>query len=301
MAKMLMAGLAGSFAMTQAAQYFSDGTLTTDHPPDKLFHIRMGDEYVTGPVVGFVKDALKFGMAASSEDGYEWSSPSLQSVFQATVDGFLRQLNPSVEAMARSMIKDRKGEVLDSPDVISTFLAGAAQSLGGAPLETLGIEARQFHPKNIPGYLGMGGPEQKKAAESSMLKSRNYLLRQLGAYPSTDNLDMQIRGDYYDRFREQGRQHRSVIKPLLDKAKMADSAEEQARWLGQAYDRFYEGVRVKDSKLKQYFPDGTYRITEKEFESMLKEAFSPQTQSVAGLEGTPMGLAVQQTRALYGR
>lgn len=300
MAKMVLAGLIGTYAMTQTAQYFADGTLTTDHPPDKLFHIRVGDEYFTGPTVGFAKDIIRFGSTWGSSDGLT-PSPSMQSFMAATGEAITRQLNPSIEAMAQTMFQNKKGEVLDYPDVISTFLTGAAQSLGGAPLETMGIDSKQFRIQNLPGYAGLGSEEQKDAAKSSMLKSRNYLLRQVGAYSSPDNLDMKIRGVFYDRTRDLERQHRNLIKPLLEKARFADSAEEQGRWMSQAYDRYYQGVRVRDSFMRDYYPEGTYRLTEKEFESMLKEAFNPQGKATENIDGTPLGMMVAQTRALYGR
>jgi len=300
MAKMVLGGLIGSYAMTQAAQYFADGTLTSDHPPDKLFHIRMGGEYYTGPTVGFAKDIIRFGSTWGSSDGLSLS-PSLQSFQDATIEAVTRQLNPSLEAMTKVLIQSKKGEVLDYPDVMSTFISGAAQSLGGAPMETLGIDSKQFRIQNLPGYAGLGSEEQKDAAKSSMLKSRNYLLRQVGAYSSPDNLDMKIRGVFYDRTKDLERQHRGLIKPLLEKARLADTAEEQGRWMSQAYDRYYSGVRVRDSFMRDYYPEGTYRLTEKEFESMLKEAFNPQGKATENIDGTPLGMMVAQTRALYGR
>lgn len=300
MAKMVLGGLIGTYAMTQTAQYFADGTLTTDHPPDKLFHIRMGDEYYTGPTVGFAKDIIRFGATWASSDGLT-TSPSMESFLAATGEAITRQLNPSIESMTKVLFQSKKGEVLDYPDVMSTFLTGAAQSLGGAPLETLGIDSKQFRLGNAPGYVGLGSEEQKEAAKSSMLKSRNYLLRQVGAYSSPDNLDMKIRGVFYDRTKDLERQHRGLIKPLLEKARLADSAEEQGRWMSQAYDRYYNGVRVRDSFMRDYYPEGTYRLTEKEFESMLKEAFNPQGKATENIDGTPLGMMVAQTRALYGR
>mgnify|MGYP001558282358 CR=1 FL=1 len=298
MAKTIMAGIAGSLAMTEAAQYFADGTSIFDHPPDKWFHIRMGDEYYTGPVHGYVKDVLRFGSQFVSEDGYT-ISPSLANTYDATVDAVTRQLNPSVEDMAKFLFQSRKGEVMEAPDSIATFINGVAQGVAKAPLETLGVDIKQFKVQNLPGYVGAGSEETKEAAKSSMLKARHYLLRQAGAYNSMDNLDMQIRGQFYDRNKDLERRHRTGLRPLLRKARTADSPEEQQRWISQAYDMFYKGVPVRDKLMKDYYPEGIFRISDKEFESMLEEEFNPLGKAMGG--SGPTGLMVQQALADAGR
>jgi hypothetical protein len=298
MAKTIMAGLAGSLAMAEAAQYFADGTSIFDHPPDKLFHIRMGDEYYTGPVHGYVKDVLRFASKWVSEDGYS-VSPSMANTYEATLDAVTRQLNPSLEDMTKFLFSARKGEVLDAPDTVAAWVNSVAGAVGKAPLETLGVDSKQFKVGNIPGYLGAGSEEGKDAAKGSMLKARHYLLRQAGAYNSLDNLDMQLRGQFYDRNKELERRHRTAVMPLLRKARTADSTEEQNRWLAQAYDMFYKGVPVRDKLMKEYYPEGTFRISDKEFESMLEEEFNPKEKALGG--SGPTGLMVAQALSDAGR
>ena len=300
MAGMLAAGLMGSLAMTQATQYFATGTLTTDHPPDKLLHIKIGDEYVTGPVMGYVKDVLRFGVDALSPDGIT-KDPGLQSIYDAGVKAVTRQLNPSLGDITKYLFSAHKGEVLSAPDLMATFVNSLASEMGGASLETLGIDKKSFKAENLPGYVGLGSEEQKMAAKNSILKSRHYLMQQAGLYSSPDNLDMQIRGEFYNRKKDVEFRARGLISPLLAKAKAADSYEEQNRFLSAAYDQFYKGIPIRDKFMLQYYPEGVYRLSDKEFQSLVLEHFNPSAKSIEGLNNTPLGMMVAKAQTDYGR
>jgi len=308
MAGMVAAGLVSSFAMAQTAQYMYDGTWITDHPPDKLFHVKVGNEYYGGPTVGFVKDLVRFGTTWAGADpsantgvlppGY---SLTLQGFVDATTKGIIRQLNPSIPAMMSSLSQTMNKEVISAPEVVVTFLSGAAEAVTGSQLEMLGLDKNKFSLENAPGFLGLGSEEQKRGAQASTLKARNYLLRQAGIYNNPDNLDMQIRGKYFSEVSSMASRQKGLIQPLLDRAKESDSAAEQAKWLNQAYDAFYQGVPVKDAAMRDYYPEGVYRLSDEEFKSMLTEAFNPAESAMEGLGNTPGGLMVSQTRALHGR
>jgi len=308
MAGIVAAGLLSTFAMAQTAQYMYDGSWITDHPPDKLFHVKVGNEYYGGPTVGFVKDLVHFGTTWAGADpgantgvlpaGY---SLTLQGFANATVKGIMRQLNPSISTMISSMSQTMNKEVISAPEIVSTFLSGAVEAASGSQLEMLGIDKKNFHLGNVPGYFGLGSDEQKRGAEASTIKARNYLLRQAGVYNNPDNLDMQIRGRYFAETSSMASRQKALIRPLLARAKEADSAAEQDKWLSQAYDTFYQGVSVKDPAMKDYYPEGIYRLSDEEFKSMLAETFDPGAASMEGLGNTPLGLMVAQTRALHGR
>lgn len=290
MAKMVFGAMAGSFAMTQAMQYAYDGSMIWDHPPDKLLHIRMNNEYVTGPMVGMVKDLMRFIPDAASANGREWG-PSMQSVLEATQNAVIRQLNPSVLAAASFMKKFHQGEILNAPDAMMEFANSMAQEGAKAQLETLGINSREFNARNLHGYLQPGGNEDARA---SAIKARNYLFRQAGLYDSPDREEMEIRGEFYDRKRDVERRARQAIAPLIQKARRADSASEEARWIRMAYDRYFQGVPVRDAQLRELYPDGTFRMSEKEFENMLLEVYAPEAKAMMGVQNQPVGILVQQ-------
>lgn len=300
MAGMVGAGLIGSWMMTQAAQFFSSGTLTTDHPPDKLFHVKVGDEYLTGPVMGYVRDVLRFMVDASSSDGWSYN-PGAQSVLDATIKAVTRQLNPSIQDMTNYFMATRRGEVLDAPDIFATFVNSAAQEIAGAPLETLGVDRKLFKVENLPGYTPFGSEEQKAGAKASVLKARHYLLQQAGVYSSPDNLDMQLRGHFYNRTRDLEFRAKGEISPLLQRAKNADGYEEQNRFLSMAYDKFYKGIPVKDKFMQDYYPEGTYRLSDKEFEALVLEHFNPTAKALDNVSGSPVGMMMAQARVQYGR
>ena len=58
---------------------------------------------------------------------------------------------------------------------------------------------------------------------------------------------------------------------------------------------------MKDAAMRDYYPEGVYRLSDEEFKSMLTEAFNPAESAMEGLGNTPLGLMVSQTRALHGR
>lgn len=292
MIKIVAGGLLGSIAMTQAVQYFYDGSTTFSHPPDKLFHIKLGDQYYTGPMYGYMKDLIKFGVSMSHNQGeFSYSMPGVQRLVDASLEAFSRQINPSFTD-GYKFLTSRHSENLGAMDAAAEWANGMTREVFKTPLEILGIDSNQFNWKDLHGYTGLGGEESKNTAGAAMSRPDQHILRQAGIYASPDNLEMQVRGVTYDKIRDMESQQRQLLRPLLRKARLSESPAEQQQYMAQFYDGLAKGYNVRDKSLIQYFPGGVFRLTQKQAESMIQEEFAPAGKAMSG-SGTQAVITAQ--------
>lgn len=306
MGKMIAAGLVGSFAMTQAAQYLIDGTFPWEHPPDKWFHLHHEGTYYTGPVYGYVKDVLRFFSDMVTEDGVLVDGNNLMTRFRDSLGKAVgRQMLPPVEGIGKMLFDPNTREQL-SDDTIGS-LTGYLQNLmkeSTAIPEMIGLDKNNASMADIFNKLTspFRSEESTAATRANSLRGSQYLLRQLGTYDSKDQTVKNLRGDLHSRQQDIEATARRRLAPYLDKIRSAeqrgdtDAVYEFQKQLQSAWS---EGVPVKDVLLKRAYPDGVFRLPQGQFMALLGESINPQQAAWRGALGTPIGEAMNSTMQAY--
>lgn len=310
MAGMISAGLMGSFLMANATQYLVDGTFSVNHPPDKWFHIHNNGTYYTGPVIGYVRDVLRFAGDLFTADTVEAdASPAgVVSRFMPAVSKAVeRQLLPPVEQIGKLLLDPKvRGQLSDNTvDSLAAYLNDYAGKASAAP-EVIGLDSRTANLEDVMNKLSSAfrSEESTEKSRAKALSASQYYLRLLGTYDSKEQTVLNLRGDLYDRQRNIENSALRELTPYLNKLRsshLGGDVEGAYKYHTQLMQAWSKGVAVKDKLLKQQYPGEVYRLSSKQLNSLIDQIYSPQKANMQGAVNTPIGRALLQEMNNYER
>ena len=274
MVKMMGGMLFASYMGLQATQWMYNQTFTTDHPPDKIFHLQHGGMYYNSPLTyGMVKDLVKF-----SSDSLKSQSSLNPSDFNPSA--FVGDVTVAAMRQLENLLILDPAELLDIGNKSSTSNTDVADRIFNmgdyiaktmTPLHDLAGWGKDAKASEMVGLRGDLSSSDKAART---LSGQEYLGRQAGLYDSKANVENSKLGELHHKEQDILNEHRRNIQVFLDKARLAKSSAEQLHWLNEARVSWAKRVEVKDPVMQRYYGP-RHGVSDRVFQGMVSEAITP--------------------------
>lgn len=285
--------LAASFVALQATQYMINQTFTWHHPPDKWFHLHHNGNYYNNVLgQGYVRELFKAA---------EYSKIGLPGGQEG---------NMTPGSAGAAMLKLAQSQLIIDPETAFNVLTGSAKitpNQKGVPLLTKAADYIDYMVKEqlplgelfgfsdeakLTEMMGIRGNLSPQDKEARMLSSRQYLLQQMGAFESAENLPRNMRGELQARWRDVQTQARNKVMVYLEKARNATDSDQRHEFMQGAHKAWADGVPVLDKELAQLTPGGRHRMSDSAFKQLLAQTFNPSYAAMMGAANTPVGRAL---------
>lgn len=276
--------LGASFMALQAAQYMMNQSFTFHHPPDKWFHLHYNGNYYNNVMgQGYVRELFKFVEDSKIAGGKFEVGNALMKLAgqQLTVDPemLINVAQGNAKVTSQQAGVPLMTRALDYADyMIKEGVPSLHEAFG------LGDNAKLTEMLGIRGNLS---PTEK---EARMLTSRQFLLRQVGAWESKENFPRNLQGELSARNRDIESQQRQQVMMMFEKARLATNGDERNRYVQAAYRVWGKGTEVADKDLRKWYPGGVYRMSDKAFQNLFAQAFNPTYAAMMQGRNTPVGM-----------
>lgn len=271
MALTIAGGLFAAFTGTQALSYMMHGHDTmTGNTPDKWFSVKMGDQFMSGLVPGHVRDIVE-GLTgiASGKD------------IQIITDLINRNLMPLPKTVVQLGMnqddfgKQIYGDYQGGLDAKAQKLKEMTGYMAGKFLnyeETLG-----YKPGTPAGDVLDDMRNGPGNTSPNSISSTTYALQSMGMHNSRDNYALTEKGSVQARFNLYKLQAMDKIKPYVQAARDADNPEQRKKLMAAAWSAATTTgrIRVVDTDLAKYVPNGYYSITREQFNNLVQRTFNP--------------------------
>ncbi len=274
--------------MSYVFNYMQNGASPmTTNPPDKWFHVKVGDHYYSNPLLfGATKDFIN--MFGSFTGDMVKDKGLAESTWGAVTNLLERTLAPSQKMLA-SVVMGKDMET--GRPIAGTYTGEGASAAWGKDLA--GYMLRKT--VNYNEILGMNSNASISEAlrmdpnyHASALSPQEYWLRTLGSTKSNANEIGKLQYEFKARLDQYRNTAQDKIKALF--MEMKDHPEKGDKIINDIMRYHTEGVEMHDKDLAPLMPggDGRFRLTQQQIMNIGQKVLHPEQYALQGVTtGSP--------------